>query len=80
MDGARGARWGKSMTSPAPAFGEEEPALVLDAAGAEIETVSVYRTQVSDLEASSIQVPEPQPGWDSIQVVGAPPITFRHAP
>lgn len=77
VDAARGARWGKSMAT-APAFGEEEPALVLDASGSTLATVNVYRTQVSDLEASSIQVPEPQPGWDSIQVVGAPPIAFRH--
>ena len=28
--------------------------------------------------ASSIQVPEPQPGWASVQVSGAPPIAFRH--
>jgi hypothetical protein len=80
VDAARGARWGKSMLEPVPAFGEEEPALVLDASGAEIATVSVFRTKVSDLEASSIQVPEPQPGWDSIQVVGAPPVPFRHSP
>jgi hypothetical protein len=76
VDG-RGARWGKPM-APEVAFGEEEPALVLDATGTAIQTVSVYRTQISDLEASSIQVPEPEPGWDSVQVVGAPPIAFRH--
>jgi hypothetical protein len=77
VDAVRGARWGKAMAS-APASGEEEPALVLDASGATLATVNVYRTEVSDLEASSIQVPEPQPGWDAIQVVGAPPIQFRH--
>jgi hypothetical protein len=73
----RGARWGKPM-APEVAFGEEEPALVLDATGTAIQTVSVYRTQISDLSASSLQVPEPQPGWESIQVVGAAPIPFRH--
>jgi hypothetical protein len=77
VDDQRGARWGQPLAA-VEAFGDEEPALVLDASGATIATVNVYRTPISDLAASSIQVPEPQPGWDSIQVVGAPPIAFRH--
>jgi hypothetical protein len=80
VDPARGARWGVALPSPVQASGAEEPALVLDAGGVPIETVSVYRTAVSDLEASSIEVPEPRPGWHSIQVAGAPPIEFAHTP
>ncbi len=78
VDPARGARWGRPIATPDVAMGTEEPALVLDSSGAPIQTISVYRTNLSELAASSIQVPEPQPGWVSVQVSGAPPIEFRH--
>jgi hypothetical protein len=78
VDADRGARWGRPIATPDVAAGLEEPALVLDASGAPIQTISVFRTNLSELAASSIQVPEPQPGWASVQVSGAPPIAFRH--
>ncbi|MEY2931646.1 MAG: hypothetical protein RL033_2395 [Pseudomonadota bacterium] len=77
VDSARGARWGRPISTPDVAVGIEEPALVVDATGA-IQTISVFRTNLSELEASSIQVPEPQPGWLSVEVSGAPPIAFQH--
>ncbi|HKO90317.1 MAG TPA: MXAN_6577-like cysteine-rich protein [Polyangiaceae bacterium] len=80
VDATRGPRWGIPIEGPAPAIGEAETALALDAAGLPVENVRVYRTRVSDLDASSIVVPEPKPGWQAIQVSGAPPIEFRHAP
>jgi hypothetical protein len=76
LDSVRGARWGHPIRDAAVAAGDEEPAQILDAAGQVIQTVTVYRTRVSDLEASSIQVPEPQPGWSAIQVNGAAPVAF----
>jgi hypothetical protein len=78
VDEERGARWGRAITTPDVAVGTEEPALVLDASGAAIQTISVFRTNLSELAASSIQVPEPQPDWASVQVSGAPPVAFRH--
>jgi hypothetical protein len=80
VDAAHGPRWGIPLPAASEAAGEEEPALVLDAAGVPIETVSVYRTNLSDMEASSFEVPAPQTGWDSIEVSGAPPIQFAPAP
>lgn len=76
VDSARGARWGRRITGPAVASGTEEAALVLDDSGTLLASVSVYRTEVADIEAFSIQVPEPQPGWHSIQVSGAPPLPY----
>jgi len=80
VEAARGARWGASVEQASEASGEQEPALVFDAAGALIEEVTVYRTEVGDINAASIQVPEPKPGWRSIQVTGAPPIAFPSKP
>ncbi len=77
IDPAHGARWGFPIPGPALASGTEEAALALDAAGAAIESVTVYRTEVADLDAFSVQVPEPKPGWHSIAVAGAPPIAYR---
>ena len=56
------------------------PHATFDAAGALVKEVSVFRTEVGDFNAASIQVPEPEPGWHSIQVTGAPPIVFAHEP
>jgi hypothetical protein len=79
-DAQRGARWGISMPAGSQAAGEEEPALVFDAAGALIDTVKVYRTQLSDIDAASLEVPEPRAHWRSIQVAGSPPIEFAATP
>jgi hypothetical protein len=79
VDPARGSRWGRAAEQPFEAAGVEERAIVFDAAGAAIEEVSVYRSQVGDLDAFSFEVPEPRPGWASIQVSGAPPLEFAHA-
>ena len=38
--------------------------------------VTVYRTEVSDIGAASIMVPEPQPGYYAIQVSGSVPLPF----
>jgi hypothetical protein len=80
VDAARGGRWGSPLPSASEAAGEEEPALVYDAAGVLVDTVSVYRTNLSDLAASSLEVPAPKPGWHSIEVSGAPRIQFAPAP
>jgi hypothetical protein len=76
VDPVRGSRWGLRSAQPFEASGVEEQALVLDAAGAPLEEVTVYRSQVGDLDAFSIEVPEPKPGWAAIQVSGAAPLAF----
>ena len=76
LDPVRGARWGVPIAGPAVASGVEEAATVLDAGGAPLQSVSVYRTEVADVGAFAIQVPEPEPGWHAIQVAGAPPLTY----
>jgi hypothetical protein len=75
-DAKRGSRWGQPIPGPAVAAGEAETALVLDALGRTVQTVSVYRTPISDLDAFSIQVPQPEPGWAAIQLQGAAPLAF----
>jgi hypothetical protein len=75
-DATRGPRWGQPIPAPAVATGEPESAVVLDAAGQPVQTVTVYRTPISDLDAFSIQVPQPQPGWSSIQLAGSAPLAF----
>jgi hypothetical protein len=73
---SRGARWGIPIDEPSLAAGEPEPAEVLDAQGAIIDTVDVYRTPVSDIEAFSIQVPVPELGWSKIRIQGAGTVSF----
>ena len=76
VDEQHGPRWGVPLPAGSEAAGEEEPAFVYDAAGALLETVNVYRTELSDMNAASVQVPAPRSGWRSIEVTGAPPIQF----
>jgi hypothetical protein len=77
LDAQRGGRWGIPIPGPAAAVGVEEPANVLDASGAVLRTVSVYRTLVSELNGYSVQVPEPQPSWDAIAITGAAPLVYN---
>ncbi|HTV19898.1 MAG TPA: hypothetical protein VMG12_14535, partial [Polyangiaceae bacterium] len=76
VDGAFGARWGIPSDQPYAANGVEEKAEIRDAAGTLIEEVSVYRRTLSDMDAYSLEVPEPKPGWFSIRVSGAAPLEF----
>jgi hypothetical protein len=76
LDVLRGTRWGVPIPGPAAAVGVEEPASVLDASGAVLQSVSVYRTQVSEIGGYSVQVPEPQPGWHAIAISGAAPLVY----
>jgi hypothetical protein len=74
---ANGPRWGIRHPVPMEPIGVPEPAEVLDGAGNLLERIQVYRTAISDLAASSIEVPEPHPGWVSLRVAGAAPIAFQ---
>lgn len=80
VDVAFGARWGLPIAGPALAPGLPETADVFDVAGNLVERITVYRTKVSEIDGSSIYVPEAQPGWHAIAVAGAPPVVMQHAP
>ncbi len=69
-------RWGTPRIGPVVAQGVAEPAQVLDANGTVVETIDVYRFEVSDIKAYSIQVPAPQPDWHSIRISGAATTKF----
>lgn len=74
---AHGPRWGVRHPVAMEPAGVAEAAEILDANGDLLQHVEVYRTAISDLGASSIEVPAPRPGWVSLRVAGAPPIAFQ---
>jgi Metallo-peptidase family M12B Reprolysin-like len=74
--GARGPRWGIPISEPVAPAGTAELADILDASGGVLATVTVYRTLIADLAASSVMVPEPQPGWASVHIAGAAALAF----
>jgi hypothetical protein len=74
--GASGASWGIPTKRPVLPHGAPELADILDAAGNVLTQVEVYRTVISDVGASSIQIPLPEPGWHAVRVQGASPVAF----
>jgi hypothetical protein len=73
---SRGPRWGLPSSDLEPPAGEPEVAQIFDDKGDVITYVTVYRTEVSDIDAASVMVPEPQPGWYAIAVSGWQPHPF----
>jgi hypothetical protein len=69
LDG-HGPRWGIPVDELAPPSGTAEVAEILDAKGNVIASVAVYRTEVSDIGAAQIMVPEPKPGWHAVRISG----------
>ncbi len=69
-------RWGIPIDQDSPAEGTPEEATVFDNTGAPLDTITVYRTEISDIGAASIMVPEPRPSWYAVQVAGTPPHPF----
>jgi len=49
---------------------------VFDDQGNVSDYVVVYRTEVSDIGASSILVPEPKAGWYAVGITGSTPHPF----
>jgi hypothetical protein len=74
--GARGPRWGVPIDEPTAPEGTPEVAEIFDDTGSVSEYVTVYRTEISDIGAASILVPEPKAGWYAIGVSGAAPHPF----
>jgi hypothetical protein len=75
VDG-QGPRWGIPIDQESLAEGTPEQATVYDQTGAAVDTITVYRTEIGDVDAASIMVPEPKPDWYAVQVTGAPPHPF----
>lgn len=71
-----GPRWGIPVDELAPPSGTAEPADILDAKGNLLQTVVVYRTEVSDIGAAQLMVPEPKPDWYSVRVTGTGAVRF----
>lgn len=72
----KGPRWGIPIDQETLADGTPEQATVYDQAGNALDTITVYRTEISDIDAASIMVPEPKPNWYAVQIAGAPPYPF----
>jgi hypothetical protein len=72
----RGPHWGNPIQNEVIAEGDPESATIYDGAGGALGTVVVYRTQIGDVDASMVMVPEPAPGWYTVAVAGAPPLAF----
>jgi hypothetical protein len=70
VDSAGTARWGLSMSIARDPDGVPEFASVLDASGAVLETVRVYRAELEDTGGQLLYVPDAQAGWDSLLTGG----------
>lgn len=71
-----GPRWGIPVDELSLPAGLPELAEILDDAGNVITLAEVYRTEIPDIGAASIMVPEPQPGWHAVRVSGWPAHAF----
>lgn len=76
VDPRRGVRWGHPITGPARPAGQVESATILALDGSVVATVDVYRTAIAELDGFSIQIPEPQPGWHSVDITGVGVVAF----
>lgn len=76
LAGGGQARWGVATPVVGAPAGVVESARVLDASGAAVTTVQVWRSDLGEEGGWSVLVPEAQPGWHSIEVAGAPAVRF----
>src|SRR5690606_25647476 len=73
---AFGLSWGVPPRGEVVAVGVPEAARILDSIGDEIAQVTVYRALMDHLNASSVMVPTPEPGWHAIVLDGELPMVF----
>jgi len=76
LTGSKGPRWGIPITRPSIAEGTPIRVRILDRAGALLTEIDAYRTGISDSSSAVVMVPEPKPGWSSVQVPGSAAIAF----
>jgi hypothetical protein len=73
--------WGRPIAERTAPMGTPEIAKALDAKGNVVADVTVYRTSYGHGGfGSSLEVPQPQPGWASLQVAGQSAISFAEEP
>jgi hypothetical protein len=72
----RGPHWGIPITDEVPAEGDPELATIYDRTGAVLTTVTVYRTDIGDISARMLMVPEPRSNWYAVAVAGAQALPF----
>ncbi|HEX7506709.1 MAG TPA: hypothetical protein VF550_08040, partial [Polyangia bacterium] len=68
--------WGLPIENEMAPEGEPELATIHDKTGASLTSVVVYRTEIGDMDASMVWVPEPKPNWYAVEVAGAVPHPF----
>jgi hypothetical protein len=68
--------WVKPRPGLVTADGKALPAHVLDALGKVVEDIDVYRNDMSEADAYSLDVPAPQPGWHALELPGVGRIAF----
>lgn len=76
LNDQEGPRWSHPLPRPSAPHGLPESADVLDIDGNLLDQVTVYRTEIGDADASSILIPESQPGWHAIKIHDALPLPF----
>ncbi|HEY0463436.1 MAG TPA: hypothetical protein VGC79_04465 [Polyangiaceae bacterium] len=76
VGGGKGPRWGVPISTPSLAEGTAVTARVRDLAGNLLQEITVYRTEISDSDAASVLVPEPQPGWSAVELPGSGALSF----
>ena len=76
VEGDGSTLWGGTLPGHLRPAGVAERAQVLDAAGATITEVTVYRSDYGHGKGASLDVPVARPGWASIVVAGHSPVQY----
>jgi hypothetical protein len=71
-----GPRWSHPFARAETPYGIPESADVLDLDGNLVEQITVYRTKIADADASTVLIPEVEPGWHAIKITDALPLPF----
>jgi hypothetical protein len=78
VDASAKTQWAFKPNGPRVPTGKPETARVLGADGKLFTEVTVYRLADSE-HGYSVMIPEPKPGWHSIEVKGSKPYAFSAA-
>jgi hypothetical protein len=71
-----GPHWGIPFSEPGAPDGTPEEATIYDLQGLPLTQVTVYRTEIGDVEAAMVQVPEPKENWYAVGVKNSIPHPF----
>ena len=76
LEAGRGPRWGTPIEQEILPEGDPENATIYDKTGAQLTSAVVYRTEIGDMDARMIWVPEPKPEWYAVGIPGYAPLPF----